>query len=180
MSRAGRTRALAMAALTAGQRVLVLGVGTGIDLPLLPAGVRAVGVDLSPAMLARARTRLPLADRAVSLVLADAQRLPLADASCDAAVLDLILTVVPDGRAALAEALRVVRPGAALVGYDKFLRGGRPGPARRALNALTTRLGTDINRRLEDLVAGLPCVVELDEPSTLGGVYRAFRLRRAA
>jgi hypothetical protein len=38
----------------AGQRVLLPGVGTGADLPLLPAGTCAIGVDLSPAMLARA------------------------------------------------------------------------------------------------------------------------------
>jgi ubiquinone/menaquinone biosynthesis C-methylase UbiE len=179
VSRAGRERALAMARFVPGQRVLLVGVGTGIDLALLPAGVRAIGVDLSPEMLAHARARLPLPDREVALALADVARLPLADASCDAAVLDLILSVVPAPREALAEVLRVVRPGGALVAFDKFLpAGARPGPVRRALNALTTRLGTDINRRLADIVDGLPCTVERDEAAALGGVYRAIALRR--
>lgn len=179
VSRPGRQRALAMARFAPGERVLLVGVGTGIDLALLPAGVRAIGVDLSPPMLAHARARLPIAGREVALALADAGRLPLADASCDAAVLDLILSVVPAPRDALAEALRVVRPGGALVGFDKFLPdGARPGPARRAINALTTRLGTDVNRRLADIVDGMACTVERDEPAALGGVYRAFCLRR--
>lgn len=180
VSRAGRTRALAMAGFTRGQRVLLVGVGTGLDLTLLPAGVQAIGVDLSPAMLARAREKLPLPDGDVALVQADAGRLPLRDASCDGAALDLILSVVPEPRAALAEALRVVRPGGPLVAFDKFLADdARPGPVRDALNAITMRLGTDINRRLADIVRDLPCTVERDEPAALGGVYRAVCLRRA-
>ncbi len=42
------------------EHVLLVGVGTGADLTLLPPGVRALGVDLSAAMLARAKARLPL------------------------------------------------------------------------------------------------------------------------
>jgi hypothetical protein len=73
----------------------------------------------------------------------------------------------------------VVRPGGPLVAFDKFLPdGARPGRVRQALNALTMRLGTDINRRLADIVAGQPCTVERDEPAALAGVYRAIRLRR--
>ena len=47
----GRRRAMDVLDLKEGESVLLLGVGTGADLPLLPAGVRAVGVDLSPEML---------------------------------------------------------------------------------------------------------------------------------
>lgn len=181
VSRAGRTRALAAAGLRAGERVLLIGVGTGLDLPLLPVGVIAVGVDRSEAMLARARARLPLRGREITLVLGDAQELPVATGAFDAAVLDLILSVVPEPWRALAEALRAVRPGGRLVGYDKFLRdGARPSWMRRLANVATTRWGgTDINLRLGDLVAGQPCTVDLDEPAALRGLYRVVRLQRA-
>ena len=52
---AGRHRALQLLDLKPGERVLIVGVGTGADLPLLPRGVRAIGVDLSRDMLARER-----------------------------------------------------------------------------------------------------------------------------
>jgi len=179
VSRPGRTRSLALAALRPGERVVIVGVGTGLDLPLLPAGVRAVGVDLSAAMLARARTKLAAAAADVVLVRGDALALPLADASCDAAILHLILSVVPDAAACVREAVRVVRPGGRLAVYDKFLPDHvRPGRRRRLVNVAVSWLGSDANRRLGDMIAGQPCTVEHDEPAALGGTYRVVHLSR--
>ncbi|MDD4350351.1 MAG: methyltransferase domain-containing protein [Opitutales bacterium] len=73
--RPGRTRAMEVLNLRPGDRVLLVGVGTGADLPLLPPGVSAVGVDLSIHMLAKARRKLPIVDRDVHLVQGDAQEL---------------------------------------------------------------------------------------------------------
>lgn len=175
--RRGRERALSALALRPGERVLLVGVGTGADLPLLPEGVRALGVDLSAPMLARARARLPLPGREVELVEGDAQALAVESGAFDAAVLNLILSVVPDGRACLREALRALRPGGRAVVFDKFLPDGQAAPlARRAANAVSTLLGTDINRRLGDLREGAPCEVLLDEASILGGMYRVVLL----
>lgn len=178
--RVGRARAMALAALTPGERVLLPGVGTGADLPLLPEGVRVVGVDLSEAMLARARARLPLRGREIILEQGDAQALAVEEASFDVAILNLVLSVVPDGRRCMGEALRALRPGGRIAVFDKFLPEGRaPGLRRRLANAVTTLLGTDINRRLEELMAGMPCTVVHDEPGLLGGLYRVVLLRKA-
>ena len=68
----GRKRALEVLNLQRGERVLLVGCGTGADLPLLPEGVEAVGVDLCLEMLARARSRLPLPARTVTLIQGDA------------------------------------------------------------------------------------------------------------
>lgn len=175
----GRRHALAAAGLRPGERVLLLGVGTGADLPLLPEGVRAVGVDLSPAMLARARARLPLPGREVELREGDAQDVPFAAAAFDVALLSLILSVVPDPRRCLGEALRTLAPGGRVVVFDKFLPdGARPSLRRRLANGITTLFGTDINRRLGDIVTGQPCEVVRDEPSLLGGVYRVITLEK--
>lgn len=178
--RPGRVRAMQALAPTAMERVLLVGVGTGADLPLLPRGVHAVGIDLSAAMLARAAARLPLPGREVVLAEADAQALPFATASFDAVVLNLILSVVPDPSACLAEALRVLRPGGRAVVFDKFVPDERaPGLARRLGNSLTTLVGTNINRRLDDIIGRQPWAVALDEPSLLGGTYRVVLLQRA-
>jgi ubiquinone/menaquinone biosynthesis C-methylase UbiE len=177
--RAGRSKAHERLALKSGERVLLAGVGTGVDLPLLPAGVEAVGVDLSPAMLARARRRLPIDGRQIELLRGDAQSMPLADASFDAALLALILSVVPDGAACLAETVRLLEPGGRIVVFDKFLPGGtRPSVGRRAFNLLTSLFGTDINRAIEPMVEANDCEIITDEPAALGGAYRVIVLRR--
>lgn len=175
----GRERAMALVDLQPGERVLVVGVGTGADLPLLPRGVRAVGFDLSPDMLARARSKLPLPEREVELIQGDAQDPPVPHGTFDAALLSLILTVVPDGARCLAATLDRLRPGGRAVVFDKFVAdGATPGLARRALGVGIAWFGTDINRRFGDLSAGLGCVVERDEPSLLGGAYRVIVLRK--
>jgi ubiquinone/menaquinone biosynthesis C-methylase UbiE len=53
-----RRRVFSLLALEPGERLLLVGIGTGGDLPFLPPGISAVGVDLSPERLAQARTKL--------------------------------------------------------------------------------------------------------------------------
>ena len=57
LSAASRHRAPELLSLHPGERVNLSGMGTGLDLPLLPHGVSAAGVDISPELLARARAR---------------------------------------------------------------------------------------------------------------------------
>lgn len=174
---AGRRRALALLDLQPGEHVILVGVGTGVDLPLLPEGVSALGVDLSPAMLARATARLPLPGREVVLQQGDAQSLAAEDRTFDAAILSLILCVVPDARACLRETLRVLKPGGRLVVFDKFLPdAASPSWGRRLGNAFTTLAGTDITRRLGDIVRDQPVRVVRNEPSALGGMFRVVLL----
>jgi ubiquinone/menaquinone biosynthesis C-methylase UbiE len=175
----GRRRAMEVVGLRAGESVCFVGVGTGTDLLSLPPGVYAAGVDLSHAMLDRAERKLPIAGCKVDLRYGDAQALPIADGIFDAAVLNLILSVVPDPARCLSEALRVVRPGGRVVVFDKFLPDGeRPALGRRLLNVFSTLFGTDINRRLADMLAGQACSVVSNEPSLLHGMYRVVLLRR--
>jgi ubiquinone/menaquinone biosynthesis C-methylase UbiE len=107
----------ALAALAGrGAPLLELGAGTGrIAIPAADAGVAVVGVDVSPAMLGVAAERARAAGVALDLALADAQRLPFADGSFAAALAVHVLHLLPDWRAALAEIVRVVRPGGLLI-----------------------------------------------------------------
>lgn len=165
--------------LQAGERVCLVGVGTGADFDFLPDGITAVGVDLSGPMLARARRKLPRPGCEIRLQRAHAEDLPFPPGSFDAAVLTLIVSVASDGRACLREAARVVRPGGRLLVFDKFLAPGRrPSVIRRLLNLLTRLFGTDINRSFEDLAAGLPLRVVSDRPVLFRGAYRSIVLER--
>ena len=175
----GRKRAMEVLNLQPGERVLLVGVGTGADLPLLPEGIEAVGIDLSPAMLGRARSRLPLPGRIAMLVQSDALNLPIKTAAFDAIILNLVLSVVPDGSICLQEALRALKPGGRAVIYDKFLPdSGKLTLIRQLLNQLTTLIGTDITRRFSDLAAGIEYHLICDEPSLLHGTYRVMLISK--
>jgi ubiquinone/menaquinone biosynthesis C-methylase UbiE len=172
-----RRRAIELLDLQPGQRVLLVGVGTGADLPLLPAGVEAVGVDLSPEMLRKARARLPLPGRQVSLIQGDAQQLLVEAGSFDAVLFHLILSVIPDGAACLRENLRALKPGGRAVVFDKFAaEGGRISLLRKGLNLFSTLFGTDITRRFGDLAQGSGARVLRREGSILGGQYQVILL----
>lgn len=173
-----RHRAIELLELQPGERLLISGIGTGLDLPYLPSGVSVVGADLSSEMLAKAR--LKVKDHTISLLKMDGQALGFDEASFEAALLNLILSVAPDGAAAFKETWRVLRPGGRLVIFDKFLPDeSRLTPSRRWVGRLVRALGTDPNRRLSEMIRGTPGVtVELDEPSLLQGQYRLLRLRK--
>jgi len=183
----GRKHALELLDLQRGEKVLLVGIGTGADLPLLADGVDATGIDLSPEMLAKARLKATLRLRsgqarnllAVKLIQGDAQALLVDEASFNAVILNLILSVIPDGNTCLQSALRALKPGGRAVIFDKFLPEGKsPSFMRKFFNFFSTLLGTDINRRLSDLMKDCPCEIISDEPSIAGGVYRVVMLRK--
>lgn len=175
-SRAPRIDSLAGLPTTPGD-VLLAGVGTGLDLPLLPSVHRYVGCDITPAMLTRARPRVR--GLRFDSVLGDVQRLPFADASFDAVVLHLILAVVPDPRACLAEAARVLRPGGTILLLDKFLRAGQRAPLRRMANPLVRRLATRLDVVFEDVLREVKGLTVVDDQAALaGGWFRRIRLQR--
>jgi ubiquinone/menaquinone biosynthesis C-methylase UbiE len=175
-----RRRAVALLDVLPGERVIVPGVGTGVDLPSFPAGAHITGVDLSPAMLAQAGSKV--ARCTVTLAVMDAQHLQFPAECFDAALLNLILSVVPDGAAAFRETWRVLRPGGRVVIFDKFLpEGEQLSPLRRLVGAAIRGIGTDPNRRLSAIVGSeLGACVDRDEPSLLRGQYRIVRLHKSA
>jgi ubiquinone/menaquinone biosynthesis C-methylase UbiE len=95
--------------------VLELAAGTGRNLPHYPEGVRLTAIELSPAMLEIARARARELGREADLRVGDAQALDLPDESFDTVVCTLSLCTIPDDRAAVAEAWRVLRPGGRLL-----------------------------------------------------------------
>jgi ubiquinone/menaquinone biosynthesis C-methylase UbiE len=76
--------------------VLEAGIGTGLNLPHYPAGVRVTGIDLSPAMLAVARDRARALGVSADLREASADARPFPDASFDTVVCTLALCTIPD------------------------------------------------------------------------------------
>lgn len=175
-TRGARKRSLSALAEGLPRDVLLLGVGTGLDLPHLPPQHRYVGLDLTAAMLMRARPRA--AGLHFAALRGDVQRLPFDDASFDAAVLHLILAVVPAPTLCLAEAVRVVKPGGTLLVFDKFLRRGEAG-WKRLLNPLTRHVATRLDVVFEDLLETVGGVsVTTNESAMASGWFRLIRITK--
>nr|WP_245595400.1 class I SAM-dependent methyltransferase [Glycomyces tenuis] len=105
---------------------LEVAVGTGLNLGLYPAETALTGMDLSPAMLDLARSRAAEIGRGVDLRIGDAQQLEFDDASFDTVVCTFGLCAVPDDRGAVAEMVRVLRPGGLLLLADHVVSTSAP------------------------------------------------------
>ncbi len=111
-------------------RTIDIGAGTGVNLELFPTAVtELVLAEPDPHMLRRLRPRLSEASRKASVVQAPAEKLPFEDDSFDTVAFTLVLCTVPDPRAALAEAARVLKPGGKLL-FVEHVRANDPGLAR--------------------------------------------------
>jgi phosphatidylethanolamine/phosphatidyl-N-methylethanolamine N-methyltransferase len=173
-----RRRATELLDLRPGERVLLPGAGTGLDIALLSPDVQVIAADISTAMLRQARATEERAS--VWFEVMDATALAFPDDTFDAVLLSLVLSVVPDGQAAFREAWRVLRPGGRIVILDKFLPEGHTlTPLRHGVGTVSIWLGTDPNRRLLEIL--LPEAVpgiDVDEPVLLSGQYRVVRIHK--
>ena len=131
-------KAAAAAVNRLGGRVLDVGVGTGLELPMFDANVRVVGVDLSEPMLEIARKRVAQQKLAnvEELRVMDAMNLQFEDGAFDVVVSPFVITTVPDPRRTLDEMARVVRPGGEIVIVNHI--GADSGPIA-AIEALMER-----------------------------------------
>lgn len=143
---------------TAEGRVLEIGIGSGLNLPLYGPAVRTViGLEPSPELLRMARGRAAGAPVPVELLEASAEAVPLEDASIDTVVTTWTLCTIPDTSRALAEMRRVLKPGGALL-FVEHGRAPEPSVARwqDRLDPLWRRAagGCHLNRKIDDLIAG--------------------------
>ena len=159
------------------KRVLMSGVGTGLDLPLLPTLHRYTALDFNPAMLARARPRGAKLD--VDFVLGDSMALPFADSQFDHVVLHLIVAVVPEPQRCLSEAARVLKPGGTIILFDKFLQPQQRAPLRRLFNVFTRRFATRMDVVFEEVLRAAPELeVVSDVPMLANGWFRGIVLQK--
>jgi phosphatidylethanolamine/phosphatidyl-N-methylethanolamine N-methyltransferase len=140
---AGRLQAMQRMAIAPGDRILEVGVGTGINLALYPRDCAVAGIDLSDSMLEKAHERVAeKAMRNVSLLEMDASRLTFPDNSFDIVYAPYLISVVPDPVQVAREMRRVCRPGGRIVILNHFRSANRlMSRAERMLSPFTVHIG---------------------------------------
>src|SRR3954447_26767867 len=150
----GRVDAIQRMGIRPGDRVLEVGVGTGINAALYPPDCSVTGIDLSSSMLEKARERVARKSvRNVRLLQMDAANLKFADDSFDIVYAPYVISVVPDPVAVTREMRRVCRPGGRIVILNHF----------RSSNLLMAR----IERMISPLTVHIGFKSDLDLPAFL-------------
>jgi phosphatidylethanolamine/phosphatidyl-N-methylethanolamine N-methyltransferase len=139
----GRLQAIQRMNIQAGERVLEVGVGTGINLSLYPKHSQVTGIDFSSSMLEKARERAARKGLGkMRLLQMDAADLKFADDSFDIVYAPYLISVVPDPVKVAREMRRVCRPGGRIIFLNHFLS---PNPilsrGERMISPLTIHIG---------------------------------------
>lgn len=117
----GRIQAIKRMGIKPGDRILEVGVGTGINLALYPLGCAITGIDISGSMLEKAREWVARKGVAhVRLLEMDAAELKFADNSFDVVYAPYVISVVPDPVRVADQMRRVCRPGGKIIFLNHF------------------------------------------------------------
>ena len=173
----GRRAVLEALGLRAGDRVLEVGVGTGLSLPLYPRGVRVTGIDVSREMLDKARGRV--ARRGLGNVEAllemDAEAMTLPDASFDKVVAMYVVSVVENPARLLQELHRVCKPDGEIF-LVNHVRSDNPiiGAVEKGLARFSDKLGFHPDFQLSEI---LDPSHEISEVSRINFFWKVMRVR---
>lgn len=139
----GRVQAISRMAIRPTDRLLEVGVGTGINAALYPRTCSVTGIDFSGSMLVKAQDRMARKGiRNVRLLEMDAADLKFPDDTFDIVYAPYVISVVPDPVAVVREMHRVCRPGGRIIVLNHF-RSPKPALARieRAISPFTVHIG---------------------------------------
>ena len=139
---AGTGNPFSLGELRTGERVVDVGCGAGIDSLIAAKKVgpegRVIGVDMTPAMLEKARQAAGATGLAnVEFREGYAEALPVADGWADAVISNGVLNLMPDKTAALGEMARVLKPGGRLQIGDILVQKAVPDSAKRKIDLWT-------------------------------------------
>jgi phosphatidylethanolamine/phosphatidyl-N-methylethanolamine N-methyltransferase len=151
--------------ITTGERILEVGVGTGLSLPLYPAHCQVVGIDLSDGMLEKARERVRTHRLShIELSRMDAGAMQFGDNSFDTVMAAYVVTAVPDYRKVMLEMIRVCRPGGRIILLNHFSNGNKLIAAvEKVISPLCKHLGFRTDLALHHVLDGTSLQVARNE-----------------
>ncbi len=123
----GRVEAVGRLPIRDEDRVLEVGVGTGLSLPSYPRGCRITGIDISEPMLEQARGRAEVSDGLdLELRQMDARKLAFPAEMFDHVLAPYVISVVPEPARVMAEIVRVCKPGGTVIVVNHFRHHRQP------------------------------------------------------
>jgi len=161
---AGRAEAVQLLDPVAGDRVLEIGVGTGLNFEYYPTGIDVIGFDYSEGMLQQAARAAKDASCPIHLTQMDVQKMAFPDDSFSKIVAAYVMTVVPNTAQAVRELIRVARPGARVV-FINHLRPTSPFLAwlEDLTHPLFARIGLfTLDRDLLGILGSFPQITDLE------------------
>jgi phosphatidylethanolamine/phosphatidyl-N-methylethanolamine N-methyltransferase len=174
----GRKDAVRIANDRPAQRILEVGVGTGLSLPYFRADARVTGIDVSAEMLAKARRRVERRKlkQVEALIEMDAEKMSFADGSFDAVLALYVASVVPNPARFAAEMRRVCKPGGTIVVVNHFTSQNRVMRfIEKRLAPLAGKIGFHADFPLAPFLAASGLVVRETRPSNLFGYWKLLR-----
>lgn len=142
-------------------RILFLAIGTGLDVPFFPGGRRITAIDISDAMIEKARARAGRYEGEIELQQMDVHEMPFEDGHFDQVFTSCTFCSVPRPVEGLAQLRRVLKPGGELHMFEHT--GSRYFPFSLMMNVMTPlsrRFGPEMNRKTEENVAAAGFTVE--------------------
>jgi phosphatidylethanolamine/phosphatidyl-N-methylethanolamine N-methyltransferase len=148
-----------------GDRVLEVGVGTGLCLPMYPSHCSVTAIDLSEAMLEKAAQRVKEEGLTnVRLERMDAGEMTFPDDAFDVVIAAYVVTAVPDYRKLMSEMIRVSRAGGRLVLLNHFTQDSPIIAAvEKAISPICVKLGFRTDLSVDEVIDGWPLIKDRDE-----------------
>jgi len=172
-----REKAIQVLSPRKGDSILIVGAGTGLDLPYLKGDYQITATDLTPAMLNQLKKRAEKLEMNINVLEMDGQDLQFENNSFDCVILNLILAVIPDPKKCIAEAERVLKFNGKILVFDKFLAENQePSLFRKFFNILSSTLFSDVNRKFSDILSATNLKIETEQPSKFGGAFKIYCL----
>ncbi len=172
VSRKARKRSIELLKIKPNEKILIVGVGTGLDFEFLPKEVEITAIDLTPAMIEKAKQKAKQLELPANIQVMDAESLSFDSEYFDVVILHLILAVIPDPITCAKEVNRVLKTNGRVVIFDKFIPDGTTPPMfRKIMNIITNTLFTDITRQLGPILNESNLNKIHYEPSMFNGVF---------
>jgi phosphatidylethanolamine/phosphatidyl-N-methylethanolamine N-methyltransferase len=148
-----------------GERILEVGVGTGLALPLYPSHCEVVGIDFSAGMLEKARERMEAHGLSnVELLRMDAGQMKFQDDSFDTVMAAYVVTAVPDYRKVISEMIRVCRQGGRIIMLNHFSNGNKfIAAVEKVISPLCKHIGFRTDLSLNTVLEGTSLMVARKE-----------------
>lgn len=161
-----------------GDKVLIVGCGTGLDLKYIKIKCDITAIDITPVMIKKTRKRASKLNKSINTLVMDAENLDFKDETFDKVIMHTILTVVSNPVSSFKEAERVLKEGGYMTILDKFLSKNKEHSLlRKLLNPLTYILFSKINLSFGNLYKHSNMKIKYDKPA-VRNLFRIIILKK--